>query len=107
VLPTAPHRIYLRHLYANVRSDGHKGLVLKDKLWKVASTYNIHGFDREMAVMKMLSPAAHAYLEKIDPHTLARAYFDIGPKCDLVMNNLYECLNLYIIKQGTSQSLPC
>jgi hypothetical protein len=44
-------------------------LVLKDKLWKAASAYNIHGFDREMAAMKRLSPAAHAYLEKIDPYT--------------------------------------
>jgi len=76
----------------------YKGLVLKDKLWKAASAYNIHGFDREMAAMKRLSPAAHAYLEKIDPDTGARAYFDIGPKCNLVMNNLCECFNSYIIK---------
>jgi hypothetical protein len=73
-------------------------LVLKDKLWKAASTYNIPGFDREMAAMKRLSPAAHAYLEKIDPHTWARAYFNIGPKWDLVMNNICECFNSYIIK---------
>jgi hypothetical protein len=31
--------------------------------------YNIHGFDKEMAAMKRLSLAAHAYLEKINPHT--------------------------------------
>lgn len=98
MLPIVSHRICLGHLYANFRSDGHKGLVLKDKLWKAASAYNIPGFDREMAAMKRLSPAAHAYLKKIDPHTWARAYFDIGPKCDLVMNNLYECFNSYIIK---------
>jgi hypothetical protein len=79
-LRTALHCICLRHLYANFRGDGHKGLVLKDKLWKAASAYNIHGFDREMAAMKRLSPAAHAYLEKINPYTWARAYFDIGPK---------------------------
>jgi hypothetical protein len=78
VLPTTPHHICLRHLYANFRSDGHKGFVLKDKLWKAASAYNIHGFDREMAAMKRLSPAAHAYLEKIDLYTWARAYFSIG-----------------------------
>jgi hypothetical protein len=51
-----------------------------------------------MKAMKKLSPAAHVYVEKIDPHIRARAFFDITLKCDLIMNNLCECFNSYIIK---------
>jgi hypothetical protein len=97
VLPSAPHRICIRHLYANFRGDGHKGLVLKDKLWKAAAAYSFYGYQREMEALKKLSPAAHAYLEKIDPCTWARAFFNTTPKCDLIMNNLCECFNSYII----------
>jgi hypothetical protein len=85
-------------LYANFRDEGHKGLVLKDKLWKAAAAYIVHGFQREMEAMKKLNPAAHAYVEKIDPHMWARGFFDITHKCNLIMNNLCECFNSYIIK---------
>lgn len=60
--------------------------------------YTVHGFQREMEAMKKLSPVAHAYVEKIDPLTWARAFFDITLKCDLIVNNLCECFNSYIIK---------
>jgi hypothetical protein len=80
VLPNAPHRICMRHMYANFRGDGHKGLVLKDKLWKAAAAYTINGFNREMAELKKLSPAAHDYVEKIDPHIWAMDFFRHSPK---------------------------
>jgi len=98
VLPSALNCICMRHMYANFRGDGHKGLVLKDKLWKAAAAYTINGFNKEMAELKKLSPAAHDYVEKIDPHIWARTFFDIAPKCDLIKNNLCECFNSYIIK---------
>jgi hypothetical protein len=77
--------------------------VLKDKLWKAANAYTVHGFQREMEAMKKLSPAAHTYAEKIDPHMWARAFFDITPRCDLIMNNLCEFFNSYIIKARDKQ----
>jgi hypothetical protein len=72
--------------------------VLNDKLWKATATYTVNGFNREMTELKKLSSAAYDYVEKIDPHIWARAFFDIAPKCDLIMNNLCECFNSYIIK---------
>jgi len=67
-------------------------------LWKATATYTVNGFNREMTELKKLSSAAYDYVEKIDPHIWARAFFDIAPKCDLIMNNLCECFNSYIIK---------
>jgi hypothetical protein len=37
-------------------------------------------------------------VEKINPHIWAKAFFDTAPKCYLIMNNLCECFNSYIIK---------
>jgi hypothetical protein len=45
-----------------------------------------------------MSQPACAYLEKVDLHGWARVFFDTTPKCDLLMNNLCECFNSYIIK---------
>ena len=33
------HRFCVRHLYANYRDSGYKGLALKDKLWAAAIAY--------------------------------------------------------------------
>jgi hypothetical protein len=76
-----------------------KGLLLKDKLWKAASAYTVHGFLREMEKLKKKekkNQPAHAYLEKVDSRGWARGFFT--PKCDLLKNNLCECSNSYIIK---------
>jgi hypothetical protein len=37
-----------------------------------------------------MSEPAHAYLEKVDPHGWARAFFDTTTKCDLLMNGSQE-----------------
>jgi hypothetical protein len=66
VIPNFDHRICMRHLYANFQNEGHKGLLLKDKLWKVAAAYTMHEFQREMELKNMSGPA-HDYLEKVDP----------------------------------------
>jgi hypothetical protein len=103
VITNADHRICVRHLYANFRNEGYKGLLLKDKLWKAASTYIVHGFRREMEELKKMRQPAHAYLEKVDPHGWARAFFDTTSKCDLLMNNLCECFNSYNDKARDKQ----
>jgi hypothetical protein len=44
VCPNAEHRICVRHLYANFRNEGHRGVLLKDMLWRAASAYTQHEF---------------------------------------------------------------
>jgi len=93
----AEHRICFRHLYANYRDVGHKGLALKDKLWIAAA--GEAKWTREMKELKSISPDAYEYLSKIDPSTWSRAWFSTFPKCDLIVNNLSECFNSWILKQ--------
>jgi len=51
-----------------------------------------------MEDLKGISQNAYEYLAKIDPSTWSRAWFSTIPKCDLIVNNLCECFNAYILK---------
>jgi len=98
VTPSAEHRICCRHLYANYRDVGHKGLVLKDKLWSVAAAYTKAEWTREMKLKRIILDA-YDYLSKIDPSTWSRAWFSTFPKCYSTVNNLSECFNAWILKR--------
>jgi hypothetical protein len=52
-----------------------------------------------MEELNEISPDAYDYLSKIDPSTWARSWFSTFPKCDLIVNNLSECFNAWILKQ--------
>lgn len=73
-------------------------MVLKDKLWAAASAYTEADFMREMEELKGISKDAYDYLAKIDPTSWSRAWFSTIPKCDLLVNNISECFNSYILK---------
>jgi hypothetical protein len=46
----------VRHLYANYKDIGHRGLALKDKLWVVAASYTKDEFHKEMGELKAYKP---------------------------------------------------
>jgi hypothetical protein len=74
-------------------------LALKDKLWSTADAYTEAEWSTEMEELKGVSPDAYDYLSKIDPSTWSKAWFSIFPKCDIIVNNLSECFNAWIVKQ--------
>jgi zinc finger SWIM domain-containing protein 3 len=71
---------------------------LKDNLWSPAAAYTEADFLREMDELKGISPDAYNYLSKIDSSTWSRAWFSTFTKCDLIVNNLSECFNAWILK---------
>jgi len=98
VIPMADHRVCVRHLWASFRDEGHRGVALKDKLWAAACAYTKAEFNAHMQELKRMSPAAFEYLDKIDPSGWSRAWFHDYPKCDLLVNNICEYFNAYILK---------
>jgi hypothetical protein len=48
--------------------------------------------------IKRISPDAFDYLDKVDPSGWLRAWFNESPKCDLLVNNISEFFNSYILK---------
>ena len=97
VCPMADHRSCVRHLYANYRDKGHKGKALKDKLWAAAAAYTEHEFLEQMGELKKLCPKAYEYLDNVDPSMWSRSYFTDYSKRDLLVNNLSESFNSYIL----------
>jgi hypothetical protein len=50
-----------------------------------------------MEKMKALDHKAHEWLEKMPPNTWCRAFFSTFPKSDLLLNNICEVFNSYIL----------
>ena len=97
-MPGADHRFCVRHLYANFRDAGHRGVALKDKLWGAVTAYTESEFNKKMDELEALSPTAHDYLRNIDPSVWSRSWFHTYSKSDLVVNNLCECFNSYVLQ---------
>ncbi|KAG8364970.1 hypothetical protein BUALT_Bualt18G0053900 [Buddleja alternifolia] len=74
LLPNSEHRFCLRHMYNNFKKD-HKGLALKDMVWKAATAARIR-------------PAVN----------WAKSHFSTWPKSDMLLNNLCESFNSVILK---------
>jgi hypothetical protein len=98
VSPMSEHRTCVRHLYANFRNEGHKGILLKDLLWTAASSYTQVEFHRAMEEMKRVNKPAYEYLAKVDPSSWCRGWFNTDAKCDLLHNNTCESFNSWIKK---------
>ena len=97
VCPEIDHRACVRHISANFKDSGHRGKALKDKLWAAASAYTVFEFDAHMAKLKKLSPPAYDYLSKIPTATWSRSKFTTNPRSNLIVNNLLESFNFYIL----------
>ena len=97
VFPDAEHRFCVRHLYQNFQ-EHFKGENLKNQLWMCARSSTVTQWNENMDAMKVLDPAAHAWLDKMAPNTWVRAFFSTFPKCDSLLNNNCEVFNKYILE---------
>ena len=77
---------------------GHRGLVLKDKLWIAAAACIEAEFHKQLDELGLISKDAYNYLMKIDRSLWSKAWFNTFPKYDLLVNNMCECFNAYILK---------
>lgn len=95
-MPTANHRWCVRHLYGNFKKI-HKGKALKDLLWSAARAPNHAEFQTEMMKLKKLNKPAYDWLVGKDPKRWARSRFSSRLKCDMLLNNLCETFNSWIL----------
>jgi hypothetical protein len=87
----------VRHLYANFKTAGHRGIRLKDMIWNATSFYTQIEFQYAMEEMKKVSEPAYNYLAKINPSSWCRGWFNTMAKSDLVHNSYAECFNSWIL----------
>ncbi|XP_027098970.1 uncharacterized protein [Coffea arabica] len=74
----------------------HRGLALKERLWKCAKASYVTYWKVEMEQLGQESTAAHSWLDEKDPKTWCRAHFRYGLDCDILVNNMCEFFNAVI-----------
>jgi hypothetical protein len=67
-------------------------------LWIAAASYTKNDFYAAMEELKGICMKAYEYLEKVDPSTWCRGWFNTHTKWDLQHNNLAECFDAWITK---------
>jgi hypothetical protein len=97
VFPNSPQRYCLRHIYANFQTAGFRGEDLKKCMDNAAYSYTKDGFDEAMEEMQKQSEEAWKWLSKIPVEAWARFAMDTNCQTDLVVNNLSEVFNKYIL----------
>ncbi|CAL9007263.1 unnamed protein product [Prunus brigantina] len=106
LLPTAEHRMCVRHLYSNFRTE-HGGLALKNILWAAARATTIPWYEAEMDKMKEQDEEAWKLLKKRPAKNWSRSHFESHSKCDLLLNNLCESFNSCILDSRDKSILTC
>lgn len=96
LFPDSEHRNYVRHIYQNFHKV-HKGEQLKNDLWAIARSTNEAAYTRNMDKMRDHSFTAFNWVENLSPRTWIKAFFDPFCKCDILLNNMCEVFNSYIL----------
>ncbi|KAL0362188.1 UNVERIFIED_CONTAM: hypothetical protein Scaly_1174000 [Sesamum calycinum] len=104
LVPDSEHRFCTRHMYQNFKQK-FKSVELKEYFWKAASTANKQDFERYMKKIQEIDPkvsedveTASEWLEKVNPEHWVRAFFPVHSKSDILVNNLCESFNSYILE---------
>ncbi|XP_058208017.1 uncharacterized protein LOC131321031 [Rhododendron vialii] len=104
LLPGCDHMYCLRHMYSNFKVK-FPGAFLKDLFWKAASTCSVSGFNYWMKKIEEADPKLNEmrhttveWLRAVTPSLWARSHFSTKSKCDVVVNNIFESFNSYILE---------
>ena len=97
LFPTVEHRYCVKHIYNNLKVD-HKGLELKDALWRYVAATTVREFERCMQYIRDLDEKAYEYLAKIAPAQWTRSHLTLRVLTDCLVNNLSESVNVMILK---------
>nr|CAD1834514.1 unnamed protein product [Ananas comosus var. bracteatus] len=97
LVPNAEHRFCVRHLYSNFQNS-YKGKLLKDYLWAAAKASYVAKFEHWMGLIKETDAVAYEWLVDKPPQQWSMSHFREFPKCDMLLNNMCECFNRYILE---------
>ncbi|XP_062020920.1 uncharacterized protein LOC133737368 [Rosa rugosa] len=98
IIPLAYHRFCVRHLWTNF-TKLFPGKAKKDQLWATAKSTTLAYFHKEMVLIKQMDPKAYDWLTdpRRPPLHWCRAHFKTHIKCDILLNNLCESFNTFIL----------
>lgn len=84
-------------MYNNFK-EKYKGKTLKDVVWSAALASTPQEYETEMEKLKELDKDAWSWLVGKHAFFWSRSHFSSYPKCDILLNNLCETFNGYIIE---------
>ncbi|KAL2902291.1 putative protein FAR1-RELATED SEQUENCE 10 [Bienertia sinuspersici] len=100
ILPNSEHRHYARHIFAHWHKS-FRGEDLKLKFWTACKSYNMADFDDAIKVLAEDNTVAKLAFRGYNPSLFFRAFLDTNTKVDVIVNNLADTFNGYIINSRT------
>ncbi|XP_073152770.1 uncharacterized protein [Henckelia pumila] len=106
LFPDAENRFCVRHLHSNMKTDGFRGPAVKNSLWATAKAKTVADFRRKMEELKEIDEKAYEWLANKPVQHWYRSHFTTFPKCDILLNNMCECFNRYILDAREKAMIP-
>jgi hypothetical protein len=106
-MPGLEHQFCVRHLHANFKGKGFKGKEFKNALWGAARALNEIQFKYYLSVIRGMHGEAGDYIEKIDPKMWSRHAFQTTSCSDILLNNIAESFNAWILEAREQPILTC
>ncbi|XP_056698603.1 uncharacterized protein [Spinacia oleracea] len=100
VFPNCEHRHCARHIFA-LWHKTFRGDDMKLMFWKAAFAYNMADFNDAIKEMEAVDPDAVVAFKKYNPKLFCRAYLSTENLVDVIVNNMAETFNGYIINART------
>ncbi|XP_074317833.1 uncharacterized protein LOC141653864 [Silene latifolia] len=94
--PRAEHRRCARHIFANWHKS-YKGEEMKMLFWNCAKAYSKADFDAAVNDMREVDPRAATAFLACNPTLFCRAFIDTRTTNNVIVNNMAETFNAYII----------
>ncbi|KAI9173852.1 hypothetical protein LWI28_007559 [Acer negundo] len=86
------HRFCVRYMYANFKKK-FKGDLVRNKVWQAAKASTDEEWKDIMEKIKVIDVKAWQWLNDKPANQWTKSHFLIFPKCDMLLNNLCECVN--------------
>ncbi|KAG8391145.1 hypothetical protein BUALT_Bualt01G0157400 [Buddleja alternifolia] len=93
VLPKSDHRFCVRHLLGNLTRRGFRGLAFQNALWKAARATIENEFSKRFSELTNLDDDVAEWFSDKSPKHWCKGFFNIYPKCDMLLNNCCETFN--------------
>ena len=100
VFPHAEHKHYARYIFS-IWHKAFKRDEMKLMFWKTAKAYNIAYYNEAIEELEIVNLVAAVGFKGSNIKVLCRAFMKTQTKVDVIMNNIVETFNGYIINART------
>lgn len=106
-LPSAEHRMCVKHIVENLKNNGHANKdLLKPMVWNLAWSYIEVEFEENRRKLHDYSLSLHEDVMKEKPKNWSLAFYKLGSCCEDVDNNATESFNSTITKARAKALVP-